>query len=260
MKKNSRYIIIIVILIVYLLTMYILVGKKNLRAEKVTTKLVIGDDTVWELKKKHWTSITQDSDLVKLNWTLFHVFDDGKDLGELYLWRNDDTWYLFDKDKKAINHDGRLLAYQSNYGLKIKKHKVENVIDYNEVAGFLQEKNISSTDQFSVANYVQIDIDNDGVDEIIYLFSNALISENAPDEVFTLVFMRDDGKNYILYETHENNYGFNGCKPYVNYVLDLNDDNNYEMILSCGRYSDLGVIDMLLEFKNGKFNNLVTNQ
>ena len=260
MKIKGRYIVIIIILIVYFLLMYFWLGKDNLKKEKLSTKIIIGNSSVWELYKKSWTNINNESNLKRINWSEFKVINDDKKLGTYYVWYDSEEWYLFDKDKNAVNYEGRLLAYRANYDIKVDKFKVEEVTDYSDIAGFLKEKNIDINSELTVNSYVNFDIDNDGVDEVIYLFSNVFSMESNPEEVFSLVFAKKNDSIYILYDSVEENDGYNGCKPYINYILDIDDDNEKEIILSCGRYSDQKPIDMLFKFKNDSFNILVTNQ
>lgn len=259
MKIKPRYIILLIILFTYLLVMYLVAGKSNLRKEKLTTKLIVGDSSVWELENKSWVNIVKDTDLKDFNWTFYNIYEDDTDIGKYYLWYDEEEWYVFDKEKNPINIEGNLLAYQANYKIPVKKFKVNQVTDYSDIKNHLLEKNIDITSELTVSSSIKIDIDNDGNDEVIYLFSNAFPEESEPEEIFTYVFMKKDKATYIMYDQREENTGYVGCKPYVNHILDVDEDKKYEIILSCGKYSNQKPTDMLLEFKKDGFNVLISN-
>ena len=75
--------------------------------------------------------------------------------------------------------------------------------------------------------------------------------------------MVKNNKVYYLYNDISNNReSLNGCKPYLNAVLDTNNDKTYEIILSCARYSVSESIDMLYKFDKEKdaFKIVISNQ
>ena len=58
-------------------------------------------------------------------------------------------------------------------------------------------------------------------------------------------YMVKDDKIYSIYQDVAANSGFNGCKPYFQSFLDIDQDEKYEFILSCGYYSNARRSDML---------------
>ena len=259
MRIKPRYIILLIILFAYLLVMYLVAGKDNLRKEKLTTKLIVGNSSIWELENKNWINIVKNTDLKDFSWTFYNIYEDDKDIGKYYLWYDEEEWYVFDKEKNPVNIEGNLLAYQANYKILVKKFTAKEVTDFAAVKKNLSDKGIDITKELTVASSIEIDIDNDGVDEVIYLFSNAFPLESDPDEIFTYVFMKKDKATYIMYDQREENTGYVGCKPYVNHILDIDEDKKYEIILSCGRYSNQKPLDMLLEFTKDGFKVLISN-
>ena len=65
---------------------------------------------------------------------------------------------------------------------------------------------------------------------------------------------------YPMYSSVETNQAVNGCKPYLSAVLDIDNDNTSELVVSCGRYSTYKPIDMLYKFTNEGFKILISNQ
>ena len=52
---------------------------------------------------------------------------------------------------------------------------------------------------------------------------------------------------------------FNGCKPYFNSFIDVDNDSRYEFILNCAEYSTNGVSRMLYKYDNNEFKILISN-
>lgn len=257
--KKGRYIVLIIILICYLLIMFFTVGKDNLIKKNRTTKIIVGDDTVWELSKNTWYFLNTNIDRKNLNWQEFNVYVSNEKIGKYYLWYND-NWYLFNKNKEAINYEGELLAYQSNYDIEIKNFEAIPITDYTHVRKVLSENNLELDSELTQSLVVDIDFDNDNVEEHFYVISNVFSLDTTPSKVFSIVFMVKEEKIYMLYNSIEENKGLNGCKPYINYILDVDNDNENELILSCGRYSNQPPIDMLYKFKDDKFDIIISNR
>ena len=144
--------------------------------------------------------------------------------------------------------------------MKIKNFNQEKISDYTKVNKVLSENNISTGQELTSNTQISVDIDNDGVDEKIYVVGNVFPMETDPEYIFSVVFMEKNDIIYPIYKSIEKNKNFNGCKPYINSIIDVDDDNKYEIILSCSQYSTEGTIDMLYRFNNDKFSIIVTNQ
>lgn len=255
MRNKKTYIILIVIILIFFAVMFLVFGIDNIRQEKYTTTIIIDNDIVWSLRKKKWSNYHSYS---KLNWKEFNVYVDNKKFGNYYLWHND-KWYLFDSKKNAINYDGRLIAYRSNYKMNIYDYNIENIEDFTYVNEVLMDNNISNVDEYTAKNKVSLDYDNDGEIEDFYLVSNVFSMESNPDKVFSIVFMVKDNEVYSIYTDIEKNTSFNGCKPYFNTFIDVDNDNKYELVLSCAKYSVSHTSNMLYKFKDNKFKILISN-
>ncbi len=258
MKK--RYIVILIIIIVYFTVFFLLYGKDELKYSKLKTTLIIGDNTIWQLDEKKWYNIANTNDKEELNWTLFTVFADNEKLGNYYL-VFDDKWYIYDNKRNPISYSGSIVAYSANYEMKIKNFTQEKISDYTKVNEALSENNITINNQELTSNtQISVDIDNDGVDEKIYVVGNVFPIESNPEYIFSIVFMEKNDIIYPIYKSIEKNKNYNGCKPYINTIIDVNDDNKYEIVLSCSQYSTEGTIDMLYKFNKNKFSIIVSNQ
>ena len=60
----------------------------------------------------------------------------------------------------------------------------------------------------------------------------------------------------LFYNSSDDNY--RSCKAYISNIVDLDNDNKYEIFVNCGKYSDGKPIVSILKYKNGGFDTLVT--
>lgn len=259
MRTKKIYIILIVIVLVFFLVMFALFGVDNLRKEKYNTTLIVGNDTVWTYKRKRWINITNSTSRADLNWDKYKVFVSNEELGDYLLWYSD-KWYAFDDNKKPIKIDGSLIAYKANYDMNIYKFTEEKIDDYRYVYDVLKENGLDVESKFTASYKVSLDFDNDESKEDFYLITNTFPMDFNPDKIFSIVFMVDDGNIYNIYTDISNNSGFNGCKPYFTSFIDVDNDKDLELILSCSQYSVSNRIDMLYKFDNNEFKIKISNQ
>lgn len=259
-KNRTRYIVLLVILVTFTLIMYLGFGKENLKKEKEAMTIIVGETAIWNYSDMHWLNVTTPTTIEKLNWLDYNVYIDNKPLGKYYLWYNQDKWYIFDQNKKAIQRDGNIIAYRSNYEIKVQDFQMEEIRNYTPVRQVLSENSLSTSSKYTVSQETSIDIDNDGVKEKFYFVSNAFPIDFEPTNVFTFVFMVKNNQIYPMYSSVEQNQSVNGCKPYLSGVLDVDNDNTSELVVSCGRYSTSKPIDMLYKLTDEGFKILISNQ
>ena len=124
----------------------------------------------------------------------------------------------------------------------------------------LEQNNLSTSSKYTVEQEVSIDIDNDGNNETFYFVSNAFSLDYNPSKIFSIVFMVKNSKIYPIYTDIAPNTTNNGCKPYLSAVLDVDQDNIYEMVISCGKYSTETPSDMLYKLTDDGFKIVISNQ
>ena len=259
MVKKKVYIILIAILVVFLVVMFAVFGTKNIKEEKVSEVLIVGDETVWKLYEKKWHNITYKSSLQDLSWKKYKVFENSQEVGNYYLWYSD-KWYAFDDQKNAVKIDGEMFAYSANFDLKVNNFTTEEVDNYEFVNYVLESNGISTSSKFTSIYKIELDIDNDFNDETFYLISNAFPLDFEPEKSFSIAFMVKNDNIYYIYKDVTANKGFNGCKPYYNTFLDVDDDNVTELILSCSKYSVADRVDMLYKYEDDGFKIIISNQ
>ena len=187
------------------------------------------------------------------------MFENSQEVGNYYLWYSD-KWYAFDDQKNAVKIDGEMFAYSANFDLKVNNFTTEEVDNYEFVNYVLESNGISTSSKFTSIYKIELDIDNDFNDETFYLISNAFPLDFEPEKSFSIAFMVKDNNIYYIYKDVTANKGFNGCKPYYNTFLDVDNDNVSELILSCSNYSVSNRVDMLYKYEEDGFKILISNQ
>lgn len=258
MKQNKVYIIGIVVMIVFALLLVFFFGRDSLKKTGKEATLIIGDHTVWSYQDKRWVNLSNSS-IRDLNWKEYEVFLNREKVGNYYLW-HDDKWYAFDEDKNAVNLNGDIIAYQSNFPIKFAFFQEKNVEVNSYIQQVLDYNNLDIYSDFTSKYMISFDYDQDGVEEDFYVISNVFTTLKDVDDIFSIVFMIDDQKIYLIYNDITTNQSFNGCKPYFQSFVDVDDDNLYEFILSCGYYANSGQSDMLYYFDDGEFKIMISNQ
>lgn len=260
MKSKKRYIVILIILAIYILLMLLIYGKNIFKKDDQELTLIIGDHTIWKYSQKKWQNITNSNTIDALNWKPYIVYIDNKKIGEYYLWNDEERWYIFDKNKNAINNDGDLIAYNSKYDIKVNNYNSTSINNDKYVKDLLKEKNISESSELTVSSEVTFDIDNDGVKETLYFISNAFPLDFVPNKIFSFVFMIKDNNIHELYDSIDDNKENNGCKPYLSAIIDVDNDSTYELAISCAEYSIARPTTMLYKLTEEGFKILISNQ
>lgn len=239
--------------------MYIFIGKDSIEEAKKEATVLVGDGTTWEYSNNRWVNLKLESSIEKYNWKKFKVFLDNEYKNDFLVW-HDDKWYLFDDNKQAQNYTENFLGINANYEIKTKAFEVKDIEDYKYVEDVFNKNQIPSSTELTVNSYIEVDLDNDGENEEIYLVSNVFPLDFEPDKVFSFVFIVKNNKIYNLYNTIEKYEGTNGTKPFINSIIDIDNDNEYEILLTCAKYSTEQPINILYKFVDNDFKILISNQ
>ena len=122
-KWDRKYIILIIVLIIYCLIMFLIFGINYQKKESASTIIAMSDNTTWAKFKNSWKMLEGNANLKQYNWQKFNVFIDNKSKGQYYLWYSD-KWYTFTLAKKAINFSGNMVAIKANYKIKSLKFTI----------------------------------------------------------------------------------------------------------------------------------------
>lgn len=257
MKSNRKlYLLIIVVMILLSLIFFLVFGLDMMKQKREDSVLIVGNIS-FRNQGGNWSAATLDTDKKQNNWKLFQTYVDNEYFGKYYLYYSD-KWYLFSKDKKAVNYDGELLAV-NNEKYKVLDYRLNEIDDYTDVDRVLRESDISFIPNYTSNYYIDFDIDNDNTIERLYIVSNLFPLDPVDDKTFfSIVFLKKGDKIIKLYEEKEAD-AFSGCSASINGILDVDFDNKYEIILKCAYYSTNGDNFSLYNFSKGSFHKLVSN-
>ena len=248
MIKKRTYIILILIMVIFFGLTYIFLGSDNLKRRKYESTILVGNNSTFVYQNQKWSRLYNDnSEFKNLNWKEFDVYSGGEKLGEYLLWY-DTKWYAFDKNRKAkiINDD--FIGINTNYEMKVLSYKEESFTSSDYVTQILSENKLPTNSQFTANYKIDLDIDEDGILEELYVISNVFPMDFSPNKLFSIVFLVKGDNIYYLYKDIRDNKSFNGCKPHIQSILDADNDNNYEILLSCNEYSNSSQTDILYKY------------
>ena len=70
--------------------------------------------------------------------------------------------------------------------------------------------------------------------------------------------MEKDGQLYEIYSNEADNM-YDAVRPYINAIIDTNNDKTYEILISTSKYSTQGQNHILYEWKNNQFQKIIEN-
>lgn len=254
----KRYIILIIFIIAFGFSIYFFIGRDSIAAQKVQTTILLNPDTIFEYNNKNWIKVNS-GHISDYNWKEFDVFLDSTYKGKKLVW-HDDQWYIFEKNKSAINYTENFIGIKANYEINVYKFEVENDTSKDYAYELLSDYNLPLSSELTVNDKINVDLDNDGEEEEIYMISNAFPIESEPDTIFSNVFMIKNKQKYSILEQHEQGDVYSGCLPNINSIIDVDNDNNYEIVLTCSRFSAQDPINTIYKFDKTKFNKVISNE
>ena len=210
----------------------------------------------------NWYRISQ-SGMKSYDWKKYDLYLNDEFLGNYYL-MNNKKLYIFDDDKKPIQWKVGTVAFGGNVKSKVSKISTSKIsdVDYtyiNEVCKSLKVKNVDFSKIINQYKYL-VDIDGDKELDTIYSISNAQMEGAYPSkQTFTIVFLRKNNKNIIIYKSIENksNY-FSGFAADM-IVFTMENDKKPKILMNFSTYSSAIIEGALYEFneKEERFDKLI---
>ncbi len=257
-KSNKKYLFVFIIIIVFSVAVFILYGFDSSKNKKMDPTIIIDNDAIFKFNGVRWVELN-DNEIDSLSWKKYKVYTDSAYFGKYYL-VNQNKWYLFDDNNNAVNYEGSFIALDNSHKYKVINIKQNDITDTSYVEKVLTENNINTDISISSSSVIAVDIDNDGKNEYIYTISNRFSEKKKEEKYFGFIFMVKNNKVYYIYSNSSKEDDiYDGCMPYVNSIIDVDNNNKYEYIISCAYYSNNGVEQGLYNFDNANFNLLVSN-
>lgn len=261
-KKNKKVALVLIIcLVIFTLILFLTVGISDLRRKREKLYIVVDNDAMWVYKNQKWSTISK-NDAKSYNWMAFDVYEGNSFSGRDYLMYTNDKWYIFDNSKKAVIPKEKVLAIGGNLNVSVLDFSMSNFTNEDNIyiKTILNRYGISDNVNFTNKEKISIDFDNDGENESLFVLSNVFPNGFTPSVTYNLIFLRDNNSTYVVYKNISGyNDDYSGCKAYVNNIIDVNNDNKYEILIGCGYYSTKGVYYALYTFLDNKYQLLISN-
>lgn len=227
MKKS--YIVIIIVFIIYTAIICFIFGNNNTTRDNT---FLVTNDTVFKYEDNEWIKNSFSNELYSKN--LFNVYISNKFQGQFYLSNHNDKWYYFDKNNNSYDFYGDLFATSEGVNVSVAQFTEENA-SIQEVNEILYKNNLSinNINELTLNKKVNYDIDDDGIDEVLYSLSNLTLNVDSEDIIlFSLVVYSDNDKLTTIINdsgtvsSNEVNYFYN-----IYNIFKLNNDKNYKVII-----------------------------
>lgn len=229
MKKNNKGMIIFIgILIVYLLIMYVLVGRKTIKEKNASDIFLIHYNTKFYYNDYKWHKIEND-DYLKFNGKKYDVYQNKTFFGNYELMFNK-KWYMFNENSDSIDFEDELFAYNGKEKIKFIEFEESNLdsSDSKNLQKALTEVGIEDYKGFFEGKKITMNIDKDGKEEIIYIASGSF-----DQKVFAITFLYDNSNIKIIDSDVLNKEDSILLKFYkFHSIIDIGNDNKYEVIIS----------------------------
>ena len=227
MKKS----LIIILLIVYLtciITIIYSYSDKNY--------ILFGTNTIVTYKNGEISKIKKTKNINRrIDYEKMYVYNDQFDEYYVNMYDEDGLPFydIYNKNYELIYLDKPLLAYKGNININVAKSNIVYDMDNNDIAIIekaLKNKGINS--EILDSSKGIIDIDNDGEKETIYSVNN--YGSINDKEIYFYNFIKESDNNIIdidlTFENDKNSLTI--PRKYLKWIIDLDSDNNYEIILS----------------------------
>ena len=263
MKKIKGFIILIIILGVYGLILFFAFGNKEDNNQNDNNN---NNNSQQNIKNKEDKYIVV-GNFANLNYShglfskakvkkiekieKYKVYVNNKYYGD-YKLKSGGNWNLFDKNDEYINYNGNLLAYSSNFNVKVRNNYKIREIDEKDKVFLINSYNLSTFSNLTINQAIDIDLDNNGEDDEIICLSSMEESNNDSsyynifviklnNEVTTLIEEREDDAKYV--------YSIFG-------IINIEDSKNDSIIIKKveGYYSENPKVSSLISnYKNDKY-------
>lgn len=227
MKKK----ILVIILILLVITNGIILFFENYYNQL----LIIGGNTIVEYRNNKLLKIKKSNKINKrLNYKKYSVYNNGI-FEDYYIdFKNGDynniSYTLYNNSDEETNITDSLLAYTNDLNINIQS--VKNSYIMTDIDKKLLQKSLPDYNLNNIYfNKVIVDLDNDGLNEEIYIVNNFNLID-IPDKTISYVFLKINNGDIIQIEKNESS-DQNKVPAYrFSYSIDVDNDNEYEIILS----------------------------
>ncbi len=235
-KKNKPIIMIIIAVILYGIVMCIIFFNLDSDDSIVLQHnyLIINGENFYEYENKQIKTISFSD--TNFENEKFNIYNNGKNRGSFYVTK-DGSEYQFIKFFRNKGSDGyipKLPFIALTSGMEPISF-IKNDLDDNDIENLKElmlDKDILDLGTLFKSYKINIDLDDDAKEETLYVASNYDYI-NINDKMFSIVYVLDDNKEYIL---EENYYTQDNIDEFIqldiSYILDLDGERKYTVVVS----------------------------
>ena len=250
MNKKSLTIILSIILVILIIIGIIIIINIP---KKYKNTIFLGRNTKVSVKDNNLIITTDDEKVKKQNAYIYY----NNYVIEGYILTEDEgsssynnNLHAYDMKDRYLTFDSTLIAYTKDLNIKFISTKNELLDDLEELENYFVEDEIDISN-FEIDYIIKstFDVNKDGKNE--YIYSLGLIDDT---QYYSLIIMKKDNKYYLIDE-YDSNYEYSeGTKLELVCILDYNNDNNYEYIVS--KVDEEQNTFSFYNFNNYKFNKI----
>ena len=245
-KMTKGEMIFLVVLLIYAAFILIVLLPNYLKNKRKSLYLMTLDYKI-KYEKGKWQKITNSDDYKLLE---SDIYLNGDYFGK-YRILISNRFTLSDEDDNVVPYSGYIFAKAGTMKGKFINYSYDEDItsdDDNNIKTALKKLNIGEEAFFNIHEKINIDVNNDGREEKIYVVSNFADSTdsyggiempvaNSSGKNFSLVVMSYNNKVIIIDKSISNEAVFDVFA--LNNIIDINEDNKLELVYSRGsRYTD----------------------
>lgn len=221
LRKNKNYIIVIGLLVIYLVVFRVIslaINKENSKYANI----VVDGVNIWEYKEGNWRVVSEDE--FGEEEQIFDLYSSSEYYGDYTVKVNNKKLYAFDDKYKSLQYKDSVLAINSNYDIDVF------FFGYSVVS---EEDKTILADVINV-NYnsdirkIPLDVNNDDVEDCFYVIDYY----ESNEVLFTEIYYYDGKLRNII-----NNNGAMYSIYDIDYILDINNDEKYEIIVSSSYFN-----------------------
>lgn len=243
MKK--WYIALIIAGLLYLVLLFVLVNNK----EENEKYLLFADKILITYEKGKWkkASVAKVSDIT--------IYSGNENLGKFNIKKNEKGYSIYNVENQE--YDGylkNLTGISDQMKMKVLNISSQelNENDLKIVDRVIENYEIPYYSILTASEKITFDFDKDGMEETIYAVSNTF-AESEFQDIFSLVFMIEDGKTKVLYEEFgdlDNIYQIS--RPYFHVVLEDEKSSDLKLVIGLEYFSNAGTRYIMCHSKNDK--------
>ena len=237
-EKVGIFIIVFLLSLIVIIIILYLLGIFNRRPNEAN--IIVDDAVMFKYSKKKWVTASPNS-YSNYNWDKFKIYSNNTYIGTKSIFTTDGKWYVFEKNRDAVNVPGDKLYL----GGKIKTtHKNFNQTNVNTTDWTYIHKVL---DHYKISR----DIQND----YTYAFVSNLFSDHDVSSSYSFIFINDNGNNKVIYgKIYGEGANLSGCYAYLYGIIEVEGTKGSQIITKCSHYS-VGNNDEygLYQFNNNKY-------